>query len=125
MFKGVGENGGFNLLRDPVEMRAFCPRQPVNQAVRPIGLEVAPDLIELLAGILQARETLESSEASSSRDSLRRAIFSVVAMLISVEFRVEVWKLHPNPNPGRHGHTCPGALDSRGPRTLSVGLTVR
>ena len=42
------ENGGLDLVCHPVGMRASGSRQPVDEAIGAIGMEVAPDLVELL-----------------------------------------------------------------------------
>ena len=49
VIQGMGEDGGPHLLRDPVGMRPPGARQPVHETFRPVGLVVAPDLVELLA----------------------------------------------------------------------------
>ena len=48
MVKGMVENGCLDLGCHPVGVWPPRPRQPVDQAFRPIGLEVPPDLVELL-----------------------------------------------------------------------------
>ena len=48
VIEAMGEDGGLDLLGDPVGMRPSCTRQPVDEALRPVGLIVAPDLVELL-----------------------------------------------------------------------------
>jgi hypothetical protein len=79
--------------------RPFGAGKLVDQAFGTIGLEVAADLLELLAGLsahaplvracrakpiaLQVRERLERSAASASKFSLRRAILSFVVMSFS------------------------------------------
>ena len=45
------ENGRLDFRRHPVGMWPSGTRHTVEQAFRTIGLEVAPDLVELLAGI--------------------------------------------------------------------------
>ncbi len=45
------EHGLLDLGRYPVGMRAPGAGQPVDQPLGAIGLEVAPDLVKLLAGI--------------------------------------------------------------------------
>jgi hypothetical protein len=47
VFQGMAENGHL----DPVGMRSLGAGQPVDQALCSIGLEITPDLIELLAGV--------------------------------------------------------------------------
>ena len=49
MRKRMIEDRGFDLGRDPVGMRPLRPGQPVDQPVGAVGLEVAADLVELLA----------------------------------------------------------------------------
>ena len=52
---GVGERMVeyclLDLCGDAIGMRAFRPRQAVDEALGPVGLEIAPDLLELLAGV--------------------------------------------------------------------------
>jgi hypothetical protein len=87
--QGVLQNGLLDGLRHAIGMRVARAGQPIEQPVRAIGLEVAADLVELLAAVadylLQALDTLPRSEASSSRLSLRRAIFCSVVMWLSAE----------------------------------------
>ena len=47
----VVEHGLLDLGRDPVGMRSAWSGQPVDQPFGTIGLEVAADLVELLAGV--------------------------------------------------------------------------
>ena len=51
MGQGVVEDGGLDLGRDAVGMRPLGAGKPVDQALGAIGLEIAPDLVELLTGI--------------------------------------------------------------------------
>tara|TARA_B100000676_G_C17994599_1_gene797004 strand:- start:1049 stop:1207 length:159 start_codon:yes stop_codon:yes gene_type:complete len=49
VFKRVIENGLLDLLGHPVGMRSLGAGQSVDKPLRPIGLEVAADLVKLLA----------------------------------------------------------------------------
>ena len=49
--EGMVEYGLLHLGGDAIGMRAFGPRQAVNEALGSAGLEIAPDLVELLAGV--------------------------------------------------------------------------
>jgi hypothetical protein len=51
VFEGMVENDGLNLGRHPVGMWSPGAGHAVKQPFRAIGLEVPPDLVELLAGI--------------------------------------------------------------------------
>ena len=51
VLQAVIEDRLLDLRRHPVGVWAFGARQAVDQAVRPIGLIVAPDLVELLPAI--------------------------------------------------------------------------
>ena len=51
MGEGVIEDRGRDLGRHMVRVGYLRARQPVDQAIRPIGLDVPPDFIELLPGI--------------------------------------------------------------------------
>jgi len=51
MFKGVGQDGILHLLGYPVRMRSAGSRQTIDNALSPIDLEVAADLVELLAAV--------------------------------------------------------------------------
>jgi hypothetical protein len=51
MIERMGEHGLLDLGGNPVGMRSSGAGKPVDQAFGAIGLEVAPDLVELLAGI--------------------------------------------------------------------------
>jgi hypothetical protein len=51
MGKGVVEDRGLDFGRNAVRVRPLGAGQPIDQAIRPIGLEVPPDFIELLPGI--------------------------------------------------------------------------
>jgi len=51
MIHRVVEDGLLDLSRNAVRVRPLRARKPVDEAVRPIGLEVAPDLVKLLARI--------------------------------------------------------------------------
>ena len=47
----VRQDGLFHLGADPVRMRTSGPREPIQEALGPVGLVVAPDLVELLPGV--------------------------------------------------------------------------
>ena len=49
--QAVVEDGLLDVLADPLGMRVAGTGDPVEQAVGTVGLEVAPDLIELLAAV--------------------------------------------------------------------------
>ena len=49
MVEGMGVDGGLDFLRYPVGMRPPGTRESVDEAFRPVGLVVTPDLVELLA----------------------------------------------------------------------------
>lgn len=51
MGEGVIEDRGLDLGRDPVRVRTLGAGQPVDQPLGAIGLEVAADLVELLARV--------------------------------------------------------------------------
>jgi hypothetical protein len=51
MGQGMIEDGGLDFGSDTVGLRPLGAGQPVDQAFRAVGLEVAADFIELLAGI--------------------------------------------------------------------------
>ncbi len=55
MGAGVVEDRSRNLGRSAVRAWSFRAREPVDQATRPIGLEIPPDFIELLPGITDHR----------------------------------------------------------------------
>lgn len=81
MIEAVGQSGRLDLGRHPVGIRSSGARQAIDHALRSVGPEVAPDLVELLARIArhllsmsslaaQARETFEISLVRSSKDRL-------------------------------------------------------
>ena len=49
------EDRGLNLGRNAVRVRPLRAGEPVDQAVRAVGLEVPTDFIELLPGIADQR----------------------------------------------------------------------
>ena len=51
MVEAMRQDGGLDLLGDPVGVRASGAGQPVDQPVRPVCLVVAPDLVELLTRV--------------------------------------------------------------------------
>jgi hypothetical protein len=50
MGKGVVEDRGLDFGRNAVRVRPLGAGQPMDQAIRPISLEVPPDFVELLPG---------------------------------------------------------------------------
>jgi len=75
VLQGVVENGPLDIPGYPVGVRPARAGQPVDQPRRPVGLEVAPDLVELLARIahqlaglghvVQVRRQFEQGELAS------------------------------------------------------------
>lgn len=49
--QAVVEDSRFDRSLHPIGVRAFCSRKPVKQALGAVGLVVAADFVELLAGI--------------------------------------------------------------------------
>ncbi len=50
MGKGVVEDRCLDFGRNAVRVGALRAGEPIDQAIRPIGLEIPPDFVELLPG---------------------------------------------------------------------------
>jgi hypothetical protein len=107
MVKGMIENRRLDLFAYPVRMRSLRARQAVDEALGAIGLEVAPDLVELLArvahqpaglrNVVQILCKIEQGKLATCYLVLRGHVVSVGLMSVVVT--------SSKPPTERHGHT--------------------
>ena len=106
---GHGEDGLFDLGRDPVWMRAAGTGQAVDQPFGAIGLEVPADLVELLAGI--SHHPAGPADIAEIGRQFEQAELATGYFLLRGHVRPrsggDVARNSIKPAQRRHGHTGP------------------
>ncbi|WP_420337080.1 hypothetical protein [Roseibium sp.] len=107
MLSGMVENGCLDLFARPVRVRSLWPRRPFDEAIGAVGLEIASDLVELLArgyaqpaglrNVVQILRKIDQGKLVACYLVLCCHVVSVGLMSVVV--------ISSNQRTERHGHT--------------------